>query len=131
MNLRATRRRRAVIDIVPLVDVLVVLIFFFLVTMQFRNLNVLDLTLPEVETAGESEAVERVDIAIDVNGDIFLNGEAITLDALPARLGLIAQASPGVPVVIAAHEESYLREVTEIMDACRQAGLRDLRLQSR
>ena len=124
-------RRRAQIDIVPLVDVLVVLIFFFLVTMQFRNLNILDLTLPQMETAGQSEVVERVDIAIDEEGLIFLNGEEVTLLELQTRLGLIAQASPNVPVVLAADEESYLREVTAIMDACRRVGLLDLRLQSR
>jgi len=129
--LRERPRRRVAIDIVPLVDVLVVLIFFFLVTMQFRNLNILDLTLPQVETAGKSEVVERVDIAIDEEGLIFLNGEEVALADLSTRLGLIAQASPNVPVILAADQESYLREVTAIMDACRRAGLLDLRLQSR
>ena len=52
--LLARRRRKADINIVPLIDVLTVLIFFFLVSMQFREQLTLNLTLPQVETAGRS-----------------------------------------------------------------------------
>ena len=46
------KRRKPRIDIVPLVDVLMVLIIFFLVTMQFQNLRALNVKLPEIESAG-------------------------------------------------------------------------------
>jgi len=49
-----TVRRKPKIDIVPLVDVLMVLIIFFLVTMQFQDLRALNVKLPEIKTAGST-----------------------------------------------------------------------------
>ncbi|MCD8482887.1 MAG: biopolymer transporter ExbD [Verrucomicrobia bacterium] len=57
-------RRKPEVNIIPLVDVLVVLIFFFLISMQFRNLTVLELTLPRVETAGQTRSEEQLEIVI-------------------------------------------------------------------
>ncbi|HAU59730.1 MAG TPA: biopolymer transporter ExbD, partial [Opitutae bacterium] len=46
------RTRTPRIDVVPLVDVLMVLIIFFLVTMQFQDLRALNVKLPQIDTAG-------------------------------------------------------------------------------
>ena len=45
-------RRKPKIDVVPLIDVLMVLIIFFLVTMQFQDLRALNVKLPKIESAG-------------------------------------------------------------------------------
>lgn len=125
------RRRRAEINIVPLVDVLVVLIFFFLVSMQFRNLTLLNLTLPKVESAGKEQPVESLRIGVDVEGRFFLNGQSIEETELVEAVRQLAQMRPDVPVVIMADENSLLRKVTFIMDTCRKAGLETVRLQAR
>ena len=46
------RQRKLYVNIVPLVDVLTVLLFFFIVTMQFKEIKVLNITMPEIKTAG-------------------------------------------------------------------------------
>ncbi len=115
----------------PLVDVLVVLIFFFLVSMQFRNLTTLQLNLPEIETAGESERTEQVEIAISEEGQFYFNGERVTAETLARRLALVGQTNPRMPVLIMADEASFLRYTTMVMDLCRKQGLDTLRLQSR
>lgn len=131
-SLRPPRRRRqAEINIVPLVDVLVVLIFFFLISMQFRNRTVLELDLPEIETAGESAREEQVEIAITEEGSLYFNGEEVTPEVLAQRLSLVAQANPRMPILILADEASFLRHTTLVMDLCRKNGLETLRLQSR
>ncbi len=127
----ARKRRKAEINIVPLIDVLVVLIFFFLVSMQFRNLTVLNLTLPRVETAGQEEAPDRLEIAIDAEGQFFFNGDQIEMDALTEQVRLYGQANPRIPVVIVADENSFLRHVTYVMDLARKSGLETIRLQTR
>jgi biopolymer transport protein ExbD len=125
------RRRKAEINIVPLVDVLVVLIFFFLVSMQFRNLNLLNLTLPEIETAGKSEPETILRLAVDVEGQFFINGEAATDAEVIAFVERTGLEEPGIPVVIMADENSLLGKVTFLMDTCRKAGLEKVRLQAR
>lgn len=132
MSVLATRKRRkADINIVPLIDVLVVLIFFFLVSMQFRNLTVLNLTLPRVETAGQEEAPDRLEISIDAEGQFYFNGDPVELDVLTEQIRLYGQASPRMPVLIVADENSFLRHVTHVMDVARKSGLETIRLQTR
>jgi biopolymer transport protein ExbD len=125
------RRRKAEINIVPLVDVLVVLIFFFLVSMQFRNLTLLNLTLPRIETAGKEQPTDSLRIGIDVEGNFYLNGNAIGEQALVEAVNEVAAMAADTPVLIMADENSLLRKVTFVMDTCRKAGLEKVRLQSR
>jgi biopolymer transport protein ExbD len=125
------RRRKAEINIVPLVDVLVVLIFFFLVSMQFRNLTLLNLTLPKIETAGKEQPTDSLQIGVDVEGNFFLNGVAVTEERLVDAIAEVARLGTETPVLIMADENSLLRKVTFVMDTCRKAGLEKVRLQSR
>jgi biopolymer transport protein ExbD len=125
------RRRKAEINIVPLVDVLVVLIFFFLVSMQFRNLTLLNLTLPKIETAGKEQPSESLQVGVDVDGNYYLNGNPISEEQLVEEVNSVAEMSPDTPVLIMADENSLLHKVTFLMDTCRKAGLDKVRLQSR
>ena len=125
------RRRRAEINIVPLVDVLVVLIFFFLVSMQFRNLTMLNLTLPQVETAGREQSTDSLQIGVDEEGEFYVNGQPVDEATLVEQVEQTARLAPGTPVLIMADENSFLRKVTFVMDTCRKAGLESVRLQTR
>ncbi len=125
------RRRKAEINIVPLVDVLVVLIFFFLVSMQFRNLTLLNLTLPKIETAGKEQPTESLQLGVDVDGQYYLSGNPVTEEELVDAIQSVARANEQTPVLIMADENSRLQKVTFLMDTCRKAGLDKVRLQSR
>ncbi len=124
-------RRKPEINIVPLVDVLIVLIFFFLVSMQFRNLTTLNLVLPKIETAGKNKQIEQIEIAVDAEGQFYFSGNLVSKEALQAAVKIQAGFDKEVPVLVMADEETYLKSVTFIMDVCREAGLEKIRLQSR
>ena len=130
-TLLARRRRKADINIVPLIDVLTVLIFFFLVTMQFREQLTLNLTLPDVETAGRNEFSSPIVIGIDRDGIIFFNGTPANEEQLVELVAVISSQTTDVTVLIKAHEETPLNKVTHVMDTCRKSGLNKIRLQSR
>ena len=125
------RRRKAEINIVPLVDVLIVLIFFFLVSMQFRNMATLNIVLPKIETAGKNKMLEQIEIGVSPEGQFFFNGELLTRMQLEAAVRLAASFNKDTLVLILADEESYLKNITFVMDICRLAGLERIRLQSR
>jgi len=128
---RSRKKRRAEINIVPLVDVLMVLIFFFLMTMQFRDQRVLNLELPEIETAGSSEARGDLRLIVDREGNFLLNEQPVDAEQLRAALRVAGEADPDRKVLLAAHEETPLRIVTQVMDWSRQANLNAIRIQSR
>jgi len=125
------RRRKAEVNIVPLVDVLTTLIFFFLVTMQFRQGQTLNITLPEINTAGKNTLAQSIDITITVDGQFFYNGSEVSAKELAGILATLGKAENKPPLVIRADENTPLRNVTFLMDTCRATGFEDFRLQSR
>tara|TARA_B110000037_G_C16714026_1_gene340202 strand:- start:10 stop:408 length:399 start_codon:yes stop_codon:yes gene_type:complete len=125
------KRRKAVIDIIPLMDVLTILIFFFLVSMQFKEMNTLNLTLPTIESAGENEFSDKVMIGIDEDGVVYLENQKVEIEELGKVLSQLSGLSNDIPVLIKAHNITPLETVTDVMDACRLNGLSKIRLQSR
>ncbi len=127
----ARKSRKVTINIVPLVDVLIVLIFFFLMTMQFRNISTLNLTLPKIETAGQNRFDRNIIIEIAKDGAFLVNGQPMEMDRLDPSLRSLKPLSEDITVLIRADEESLLKYLTDIMDTCRKNGLNKIRLQSR
>ncbi|MFP4068816.1 MAG: ExbD/TolR family protein [Opitutales bacterium] len=125
------RRRQPAINIVPLVDVLTVLLFFFLVTMQFKQVSALNITVPRIETAGENEIKEQIVIAVSPEGELFLNDRPVTENQLRNAMELAGETTPEMPVLLIADEAAALKHVTAVMDICRGNRLNKIRLQSR
>ena len=125
------RRKRPELNLVPLIDVLVMLIFFAFVTMQFKQATTMNLTLPKVETAGKSELKESLTISIGKDGSVDLNGKPATMETLEALVHEVGKISKDLTVVIRSDENTPLRFVTQAMDTCRKQGLNKIRLQSR
>jgi biopolymer transport protein ExbD len=130
-SLLSKPRRRPELNLVPLIDVLVMLIFFAFVTMQFKSATTLNITLPKIETAGKNEFKGEVTIAIDKDGQISFNGKNVADDQLRAVLTEVHDSSPDVAVLVKADEISQVKKLTFVWDACRAVGLTHLVLQSR
>ena len=125
------RRKRPELNLVPLIDVLVMLIFFAFVTMQFKSAATLNITLPKVETAGKNEFKGTVTIGIDKDGQVSFNGQTVTDNDLLQLLERVKNIDRDIPVLIKADETTQLKKLTFVMDACRKTGLNKFSLQSR
>jgi biopolymer transport protein ExbD len=130
-SLYQKRRKRPEMNLVPLIDVLVMLIFFAFVTMQFKSASTLNITLPKVETAGKNEFKGTVTIGIDKDGVISFNGKNVADDDLPPLLEQVKNIDRDIPVLIKADETTQLKKLAFVMDACRKSGLNKFSLQSR
>ena len=132
MSLLANRRRkRPEMNLVALIDVLVMLIFFAFVTMQFKSAGTLNITLPKVETAGKNEFKGTVTLSIDKDGQVSFNGQTVTDQELLGLLEKVKQVDRDIPVLIKADETTQLKKLAFVMDACRKTGLNKFSLQSR
>lgn len=126
------RRRKPDINIVPLVDVLTVLIFFFLMTMQFRGQKTLDITPPKMDTAGPSSPNVRLVVGIDKTGKYFLNSTEISQTQLEAELQkAAADHGNDTTVLLLADQDTPLKNVTFVLDESRKLKLDKVRLQTR
>ena len=125
------RQRKPYVNIVPLVDVLTVLLFFFIVTMQFKQFKVLNITMPEIRTAGINQLDEQIVIAIDEIGEKFYNGIPVSIEQLNESLVTASEMKADFSVLIMADEGTELKKITEVMDLCRNNQFNQIRLQSR
>ena len=125
------RRKKPEMNLLPLIDVLVMLIFFAFVTMQFRSAATLNITLPKVETAGKNEFKGTVTIGVNEDGLMTFNGEIVTEAEIEDLLKQVRDVDRDIPVLIAADETTPLKTVAFLMDACRKSGLNKFSLQSR
>lgn len=131
MALYERRRKRIEMNLVPLIDVLTMLIFFAFVTMQFKSGSTLNITLPKVETAGKNEFKGSVTIAIGKEGGMDFNGKPTTDEQLVRLLGEVRKLDRNIPVLIQADETTPLKRLAFVMDTCRKVGLNKFSLQAR
>ena len=131
MSLRPKRRNMPRVDVIPLIDVLMVLILFFLTSMQFQDLRALNVTLPKIDSAGSNKITNQLVVSVSQKGVYFLNGNEDNLK----KIGEVMKSSASLPlkpaVLVVADENVPLKHVTKIVDLCRESGLEDFRLQSR
>ena len=118
-------------NLIPLIDVLVMLVFFAFVTMQFRAAATLNITLPKMETAGKNEFKGSVTVGISKEGILSVNGKVVSDSQLEELLRQVRDVDKNIPVLIRADEDTPLKKLTFVMDACRTAGLNKFSLQSR
>lgn len=132
MSLLASRNRsKPGINIVPLVDVLIVLIFFILMTMQFRNINTLNITPPKMDTADVGSGNDSIAIVINSQGGFMCNDAVIKQEELEHFLLNAGKENKQQSVIVLADEEAPVKYMTAVMDASRKAGLEKVRFQVR
>jgi len=124
-----TRKRRSpVIIIVSLIDILAILLIFFIVTTTFKkNLPQLKIALPESKSAAAAETKEQP-LVLEVKDEqtMQLAGQPVTMDALAAELQRVNEANPGRGIALQADEGVPFRVIVTIIDALRDAGIRNL-----
>ena len=131
MNLRSSRRKSPRVDVIPLIDVLMVLILFFLTSMQFQEVRALNVKLPKIDTAGSNKITNQLIVSISKQGEYYLNGNKDNLEEIGQVMKASASLLKKPSVLVVADENVPLKYVTEVVDLCRNSGLGDFRLQSR
>ena len=131
MSLRPKRRNMPRVDVIPLIDVLMVLILFFLTSMQFQDLRALNVKLPKIDSAGSNKITNQLVVSVSKEGGYFLNGNEDNLEKIGEVMKSSASLLRKPAVLVVADENVPLKHVTKVVDLCRESGLDDFRLQSR
>ena len=118
-------------NLVPLIDVLVMLVFFAFVTMQFKSATTLNITVPKVTTSGQNQFEGKVEIGIDKDGNVSYNGRQTSIANLENMLQEVKRVNKDTPILVRADETSHFGVVTEVWDACRRIGLNKVVMQTR
>jgi len=110
------------INMTPLIDVMLVLVVIFILTAPLLASS-LRLDLPKTDAAKPQEAVRFVPVVLDKVGQVYLNDQALSLQALQARLAEVALQNPQAEVQLRADQTVPYGRVVEVMGAAQKAGL--------
>lgn len=113
------------INIVPLVDIILVVLIIFMITSQAQKQNQIDLNLPE---SSFSEAKSELPLAISLNKsrEIFINQKLTDLNELKGQIGVELNKNPELNAVISADKDLDYGFVVSVMDATKTAGVKEL-----
>jgi len=125
MQLLNKKRRRVAINITSLIDVVLLLLIFFMVSTNFIEQPGMKLDLPDSETASSS-AGNDLEVIIQPDGDIFFNGNAITIEDLRAQFEKLAGESSDQSLLLKADKSVTHGTVMEVMDIARINGIQKI-----
>jgi len=127
MDFSGRLRSKQELNVAPLIDVVFLLLIFFMLASTFIKPEAIDLMLEGSSTAGGS-AEEMLNIEVVVDGTIRLNGLRLSLPQLETELASRIQGDQTRPVTIKAAAEVPVQTLVNIMDRVRAAGSNNLRL---
>lgn len=133
MNFRRKKPEEVGVNLTPLIDVVFLLLIFFMVSTTFTRETQLKLDLPQ---AGSGEQIENTDqqqieVMIAASGDVAINDKALadpSLDSLKAALQRESAGDATLPIIITADAQTPHQSVIMAMDAAGQLGFSRLRL---
>jgi biopolymer transport protein ExbD len=128
MPLKIQHDEAPALNLTSMIDVLFLLIIFFMVATKFDELErTIDVAVPEVAEAGSDSTPPRpVIVAVRSDGHIELDGSAVTLDELSAQLAAKRTSSGEPPVVIRGDGQCAFQHIASALAACRRAGISEL-----
>lgn len=134
MKFRRRQREEPAINLTALIDVVFLLLIFFMVTTTFNRETRLAVNLPEADAEAAEAVPEQLEIAVDAEGRYAINGRMLA-DRQPETLqrALVEEAGNDleVPVVLVADAEATHQAVVTAMDALGQAGFSRLSIATR
>ncbi|RMD97125.1 MAG: biopolymer transporter ExbD [Calditrichaeota bacterium] len=125
MRLSNKRRRKPVINITSLIDVLFLLLIFMMISSTFLEQPGMKLDLPKAESAEIGEKKELT-IYVTSQGELFLNSDPVSIDQLKEVLEKKVPGAPDKALTLKADAEATHGMVVRVMDIARLAGVKKL-----
>jgi len=126
MNFRPRAKEEPEINLIPFIDVLLVILIFLMLTTTYSKFTELQLTLPVADAEQQRDRPKEVIVAVAADGRYAVNKTGLdgkSVEALAAALQEAAKAGPGSIVIISADATAPHQAVVTVMEAARRVGL--------
>lgn len=118
-------RTEVAIDLTSLIDVVFILLLFFILTTTFTRESTIRITLPEASAEEVTQSPLLIEIMVSSNGSYSVNGRVLenaSLDTLMAAIGDLAAGDTTLPVSVVADAEAKHQAVVTAMEAVQRLG---------
>ncbi|HIL38942.1 MAG: biopolymer transporter ExbD [Methylococcales bacterium] len=119
---RSTSEHNSDIDMTPMLDIVFIMLIFFIVTTSFVKESGIDVNRPTAKTAERKEQGNII-IAIKANGDIWIDKRQVDVRAVRANVARLHAENPLGAVIITADKDSKTDSLVKVMDQVRLAGI--------
>lgn len=118
------------IDLTPMLDVVFIMLIFFIVTASFVKEVGIDVARPPISDQPPPDAQENKNIVFTIteNNDIMLEGRRIDLRSVRANVERLHAENPQAKVIVDAHPNSKAETFIQVSDQSREAGVYDVSL---
>jgi len=134
VKFRRQNRDEEGVNLTPLIDVVFLLLIFFMVSTTFTKETHLTLDLPEATGEPSSDLPDQLEIVISVDGSYSLNGKALVNNKIETLMSGIQKLSEGntkLPLIVTADAKTPHQAVVQAMDAAGQLGFSHLSITTR
>ncbi len=130
MNFRRGRfREDPEINLIPLIDVLLVVLIFLMASTTYMKMTELKITLPEAEAEQQSKKPREITVGIDAAGNFALNKTVFRFTGVPALASALKDAAQGASdpvIIINADAAARHQDVIHVMEAARAANFSNI-----
>ena len=130
MRMRRYASRRddeTMIDLTPMLDVVFIMLIFFIVTSSFIKESGMEVNRPQADTASAQDK-GNILIAVTADGQVWLDKQAVDVRSVRAHVERLRRDQPEGVVVVQADQDARTGLVVQVMDQARMAGVDDVAL---
>ena len=124
-NARAAEEDESSIDLTPMLDVVFIMLIFFIVTASFIKEAGVEVNRPQAETTIKQDKA-NIFIALAPSGEIWIDRKRVAPGQLRPVIERLKAENPQGSIVIQADRDSHSEQLMQVMDAARQAGILDV-----
>ena len=122
MQLEGLRRSRRSPNLTPLIDIVFLLLVFFMLTSHFVRDEAISIDLPQAQSALTQDEEAVVEVIVNKQGDIDINGEHVALDQLENKLRTILETKEKKWLTLRGDQAANLGVAVNVLDAAKKAG---------
>lgn len=134
MKFQRQRREEVGVNLTPLIDVVFLLLIFFMVSTTFTRETQLSIDLPEAQGTPKENEERQIEILVDETGHYRVNGDPLIdtqMRTLQAAIYKISAGDTTMPMIISADAQAAHKDVVQAMDAAGQMGFVHLSITTR
>ena len=134
MKFKRRARQPSEVNLTPLIDVVFLLLIFFMVTTTFTREQLLSLQLPEADSSEEKTVQKNIEIVVSSNGGYSINGQNVVAQDRKTLAAAISKTSGGEtskPLIITADANASHQSVVTVMDVAGKLGFSRISMTTR